>query len=216
MHLEVIWNNAPYFVQGILITIEVSMFGIVVGLLIATITAAARLSGAAPLRWFFAAYVEVFRNTPLLVQILVLYLGPSELGFRLDGVQTLACVLAVNNGAYMSEIVRGGLQSVAKGQMEAAASLGLGRPRTFVEIVLPQAVRTVYPAMSNQFISVFLASSLGAIIGTPELTNQVLTVNAQTYRTVELLLFLAVAYGALSYLTVRATRLIGHRLDRAY
>lgn len=216
MHFDVIWQNAPYFVQGLTITIEVSLFAIVVGLVIATITATARLGGVAPLRWLFAGYVEVFRNTPLLVQILVVFLAPSELGFRLDGVQTLAVCLAINNGAYMSEIVRGGLQSVAKGQMEAAASLGLGRPRTFLEIVLPQAIRTVYPAMSNQFISVILSSSLGAIIGAPELTNQVLTVNSQTYRTVELLLFLAIAYGLLSYLVVRTTRLIGRRLERAY
>ena len=90
------------------------------------------------------------------------------------------------------------------------------RELPFLEIVLPQAIRTVYPAMSNQFISVVLSSSLGAIIGAPELTNQVLTVNAQTYRTVELLIFLALAYGVLSYITVRITRLLGHRLEWAY
>lgn len=216
MNLDVILRNAPYFVWGITVTVEVSIFAIVVGLIIAIITAVARLGRIAPLRWFFASYVEFFRNTPLLVQILVLFLGPSELGFRLDGVQTLGVCLALNTGAYLSEIIRGGLQSVPKGQMEAAASLGLGNARTFLEIVLPQAVRTVYPAMSNQFIAVILSSSLGAIIGAPELTNQVLTVNAQTYRTIELLLFLAVAYAVLSYITVRATRLLGHRLEKAY
>jgi polar amino acid transport system permease protein len=216
MNLDVIWKNAPYFAWGITVTVEVSLFAIVVGSVIAIITAVARLGGPAPIRLIFSAYVEFFRNTPLLVQILVLFLGPSEMGFRLDGVQSLAVCLAVNCGAYMSEIIRGGLQSVPKGQTEAAASLGLGRARTFLEIVLPQAIRTVYPAMSNQFISVVLSSSLGAIIGAPELTNQVLTVNAQTYRTVELLIFLAVAYGVLSYITVRITRLVGHRLERAY
>jgi polar amino acid transport system permease protein len=216
MNLDVIWKNAEYFAWGITVTIEVSLFAIVVGLVLAIITAVARLGGIAPLRWLFASYVEFFRNTPLLVQILVLFLGPAQLGFRLDGVQSLAVCLALNTGAYLSEIIRGGLQAVPKGQTEAAASLGLGKARTFLEIVLPQAIRTVYPAMSNQFIAVVLSSSLGAIIGAPELTNQVLTVNAQTYRTIELLLFLAIAYALMSYVTVRATRLLGHRLERAY
>jgi polar amino acid transport system permease protein len=216
MNLDVIWKNASYFLWGITVTVEVSIFAIVVGLIIAVITAVARLGGLVPLRWLFASYVEFFRNTPLLVQILVLFLGPSELGFRLDGVQSLAVCLALNTGAYLSEIIRGGLQSVPKGQTEAAASLGLGNARTFIEIVLPQAIRTIYPAMSNQFIAVVLSSSLGAVIGAPELTNQVLTVNAQTYRTIELLIFLTAAYALISYVTVRATRLLGHRLERAY
>lgn len=212
----VITQNAPYLLHGALITVGVSTFAIVVGLIVATITAAARLSRARWLRVPFACYVEVIRNTPLLVQLLILFLGPSQLGFRLDGVQTLAVCLAVNNGAYLSEIIRGGLQSVPKGQIEAAASIGLAGTRTFLEIVLPQAVRAVYPAMSNQFVSVVLSSSLGAIIGAPELTNQVMTLNAQTYRTVELLALLTTAYAIMSYLITRLTRRVGGRLERAY
>ena len=216
MPFRVIWQNLPYFQHGLLTTLEVSIFGIVVGLMLATVTAAVRLSGVRPLRWAFATYVEIFRNTPLLVQILLVYLGGPEVGLRLDGVQTLAVCLAVNNGAYMSEIVRGGLQSVPRGQIEAAASVGLGHLRTFFEIALPQAIRTVYPAMSNQFIGVVLGSSLGAVIGTPEITNQVLEVNSQTYRTYELLGFLTVVYAVIAYTIARATRALGNRLERAY
>jgi polar amino acid transport system permease protein len=204
------------FAAGLLITIEVSIFAIVVGLIIATITAAARLGRIRPLRWAFAAYVEIFRNTPLLVQILLLFLGPSELGFRLDGVQTLAVCLALNMGAYLSEILRGGLQSVPRGQLEAAAAIGLAPSRTFFEIVLPQALRTIYPSLSNQFISAILSSSLGAVIGAGELTTQVLEVNSQTYRTIELLAFLALTYAVVSYLVAVGTRAFGRRLERAY
>jgi polar amino acid transport system permease protein len=216
VHFNVITNNLPTFWAGLVVTVEVSFFAIVVGLIIATVTAAARLSRMPPLRWAFSAYVEVFRNTPLLVQILLLFLGPSELGFRLNGMQTLAVCLALNNGAYTSEIVRGGLQSVSRGQLEAAAAIGLPPPRTFFEIVLPQALRTIYPTLSNQFISVILSSSLGAVIGAGELTTQVLEVNSQTYRTIELLTFLAVTYAVISYLVAVATRTFGRRLDRAY
>lgn len=216
MHLNVITNNLPMFAAGLVITIEVSIFAIVVGLIIATITAAARLGRILPLRWAFAVYVEIFRNTPLLVQILLLYLGPSELGFRLDGVQTLAVCLALNMGAYLSEIVRGGLQSVPRGQLEAAAAIGLAPSRTFFEIVLPQALRTIYPSLSNQFISAILSSSLGAVIGAGELTTQVLEVNSQTYRTIELLAFLALTYAVVSYLVAVGTRAFGRRLERAY
>jgi polar amino acid transport system permease protein len=216
MYLRAITDNLELFAGGLVITIEVAIFAIVVGLVVAVITAAARLSSVAALRWAFATYVEIFRNTPLLVQILLLYLGPSELGFRLDGVQTLAVCLAINTGAYMSEIVRGGLQSVPRGQLEAAAAIGLGQLRSFMEIVLPQALRTIYPAMSNQFISVILSSSLGAIIGSGELTTVVLQANAQTYRTIELLAFLTLTYAVLSYVVALGTRVFGRRLDRAY
>lgn len=216
MHLKVITDNLPLLASGWAITIQVAAFGIVVGTFIAVVTAAARLSNIAPLRWVFAAYVEIIRNTPLLVQILLLFLGPSELGFRLDGVQTLALCLAVNNGAYMSEIVRGGLQAVPRGQLEAAAAIGLRPSRTFFEIILPQALHTIYPAMSNQFISVILSSSLGAVIGSGELTTVVLEVNSQTYRTIELLAFLTIAYAIMSYIVAVSTRLFGRRLDRAY
>ena len=216
MHLNAITNNLPMFAAGLVITIEVSIFAIVVGLIIATITAAARLGRILPLRWAFAVYVEIFRNTPLLVQILLLFLGPSELGFRLDGVQTLAVCLALNMGAYLSEIVRGGLQSVPRGQLEAAAAIGLAPSRTFFEIVLPQALRTIYPSLSNQFISAILSSSLGAVIGAGELTTQVLEVNSQTYRTIELLAFLALTYAVVSYLVAAGTRAFGRRLERAY
>src|SRR5437899_1472687 len=100
-------------------------------------SAAARLSAVAVFRSVFTAYVEVFRNTPLLVQALILFFGPAELGYRIDGFQTLALCLALNSGAYLSEIIRGGLQSVPRGQLEAAASVGLGSRTTLLEIILP-------------------------------------------------------------------------------
>ena|SRR5437870_540734 len=216
MYFQVIGQHLPYFLGGLVTTIEVSGLGAAGGLAIGIVSAAARLSAVAALRAVFTAYVELFRNTPLLVQALILFLGPAELGYRLDGFSTLALCLALNSGAYLSEIVRGGLQSVPRGQLEAAASIGLGSRRTLVEIVLPQALRFVYPAMSNQLISVVLASSIGTIIGAAELTNRVLEEISVTYRTTELLLFLTVAYAVLAYTIGTATRLFGARLDRAY
>jgi polar amino acid transport system permease protein len=216
MNFTVIRENLPLLAHGFLVTIEIASFAIVVGLVLATVTAVARLSSVAPLRWVFGTYVEVFRNTPLLVQLLLLFFGPPEFGIRFGVVETVMLSLALNNGAYMSEIIRGGLQSVPRGQLEAAASVGLGNSRTFFEIVFPQAVRVIYPAMSNQFISVVLASSLGTFIGAPELTNTVLEVNSQTYQTITLLGFLTVCYAVLSYIIARLTHIAGRRLERAY
>jgi len=216
VYLRVISQNLPYFLGGLVTTIEVALFGAVAGLLIAVITASVRLSAPPLLKAPFIAYVEAFRNTPLLVQALILFFGPTEFRLHFDGFQTLAVVLALNTGAYMSEIIRGGLQSVPRGQLEAAASIGLSGRRTFTEIVLPQAIRAVYPAMSNQFIAVVLASSIGVIIGAGELTSRVLEVNSRTFRTTELLLFLTVAYVALALSMTTVIRAVGRRLERAY
>ncbi len=214
--MTVILQNLPYLLGGMLVTAQVTLFAIGVGVVIAIVTALARLSRVAPLRLVFSAYVEIMRNTPLLVQLFILWLGLPEFGVRLSPVHALAVGLAINAGAYMSEVVRGGLQSISKGQLEAAASIGLGATRTFLEILLPQALRTVYRAMGNQFISVCLASSLGTMIGADELTNRVLVINALSYQTVVLLVFLALVYFVVSYAIATAVRGAGWWLERPY
>jgi polar amino acid transport system permease protein len=180
------------------------------------LTAIARLSALPPLRAIAAVYVELIRNTPVLVQLLLLYLGLPEFGVRLSPLEAIVITLIVNNGAYLGEIIRGGLQSVARGQLEAAAAIGLGRRATFVDVLLPQALRSTFPAITNQFILTILATSIGSIIGTPELTQQVLFVDSRTFRTIELLIFLTAAYAALTFAIARLSQLVVRRLERAY
>ena len=216
MPFDVVTRNIELLASGVLLTIGISIGSILAGFVLGLVTAIARLCGLPPVRAIAAVYVELIRNTPVLVQLLLLYLGLPEFGIRLSPLEAIVIALTVNNGAYLGEIVRGGLQSVARGQLEAAAAIGLGRRATFVEVLLPQALRSTFPAITNQFILTILATSIGSIIGTPELTQQVLFVDSRTFRTIELLIFLTAAYAALTFVIARLSQLVVRRLERAY
>jgi His/Glu/Gln/Arg/opine family amino acid ABC transporter permease subunit len=216
VHFEVVTNNWQLIATGVLLTLEIALAAIVIGLLLGLLVAIARVSPAAPLRWFSTAYVELIRNTPVLVQLLLIYLGLAEFRLRVAAIPAVILALGINNGAYLSEIIRGGLQSVHKGQLEAAAALGLPGGLTFREIVLPQGLRSIYPSLGNQFIQTVLASAIGSIIGAPELTQQINFIDSRSFRTIELLAFLMVAYAVLTLLLATLVRLFGRRLERAY
>jgi polar amino acid transport system permease protein len=216
VHFEVIAANWRLIAQGVLLTLEIALAAILLGTALGLLAAIARTSRATPLRWLASGYVEAIRNTPVLVQLLLLFLGVAEFGLRIPAVPAVILALGINNGAYLSEIIRGGLQSVQRGLLEAAAALGLPAGVTFREVVLPQALRSIYPTLGNQFIQTILASSIGSIIGAPELTQQINFIDSRTFRTIELLAFLTLAYAALTLLMSALVRAFGRRLDRAY
>jgi len=216
VHFEVIANSWQLIATGVLLTLEIAIAAIAIGLLLGLLTAIARMGSVAPLRWLATTYVEVLRNTPVLVQLLLIFLGLAEFKLRIPAIPAVILALGINNGAYLSEIIRGGLQSVHRGQLEAAAALGLPGQVTFREIVLSQGLRSIYPSLGNQFIQTVLASSIGSIIGAPELTQQINFIDSRSFRTIELLAFLTVAYGILTLLLASLVRLFGRRLDRAY
>ena len=214
MFLDLIGTNISLLASGLVLTVAIAAVAIGAGIAIGMLTAVLRMSGIAVLRGLAGTYVEVIRNTPLLVQMLLVFLGLPELGVRLSAVQAVVLALSINNGAYIAEIVRGGLQSVARGQLEAAAAIGLSPSVSFVEVVSPQAMRAIYPALSNQLILTILASSIASVIGVPELTQQVLFIDSRTFRTVELLTFLTITYALLTFVVARAARLAGRVLYR--
>ena len=216
MPFDVIWRNAPLLASGLALTVLISAIAIVAGIAIGVPVAAMRMSHSRVARAAAGAYIDIISNTPVLIQILLMYLGLPEVGIRLTPVVAAVIALSLNNGAYVAEIVRGGLRSVPAGQFEAAAAIGLPRRVTFVEIVLPQAIRRIYPALTNQCILIVLGSSIASIIGAPEITQQVLFLDSRTYRTVELLAFLTITYGLLTFGLSRLSALLGRRLDRAF
>ena len=216
MPFNVVYNNVGLLVSGIALTVLISVASILAGMLIGVAVAVARMSPSRALRSVAGAYVEVIRNTPVLVQIFLLYLGLPEFGLRPSPLAAVVIALAVNNGAYLGEIIRGGLQAVPRGQLEAAAAIGLPRRTTFFEILLPQALRTIFPALTNQFILTVLASSIGSIVGAPELTQQVQFLDSRSFRTIELLIFLAAAYAVMTYAVSRISRTINARHEKAF
>lgn len=190
----IVLSHTGQFLSGLLITVEVSVLAFILALVIGIFGAAARRSRVRALRAIVAIYVEIFRNTPLLLQVFVAFFGLPALGLPLTNFQAGVVALAANAGAYLIEIIRGGLAAVPEGQLDAAHVLSLTRTDTFSRIVLPQAIRKVYPPIVNQFVQIVLGSSLLSAIALPELTGAAQTVNSETLLTLQSFGFALILY----------------------
>ncbi len=202
-----VWKYRGLFVDGLVGTIMVSMSAMVVSLVIGTFAGLGRLSRKPVPNQLAKLYVEYVRGTPLLVQILIAYFAFAPL-IRLDSKLAIgAMVLAFFSGAYVAEIVRGGIESIDRGQIEAARALGLGHRATMRHVVLPQAMRQIIPPLTGQFVSLIKDSSLLYLIGFYELTKAANEANAPTGKYWECYLPLALLYLAL---TLPLSRLAEH------
>jgi len=179
------------FFGGLWVTIQISALGLAGALVIGTAVALLRISPAAPLRWLGAAYVEFFRNTPLVVQLFFLFLGLPLVGLRFSSdtfesiFRAAATGMALYHGAYVAEVVRGGLLAVDKGQIEAARSLGLSYAQMLRYVQLPQTFRAVVPPVGNIAIALVKNTSLASTIGVTELLFGAEIVESRTFRAEE-------------------------------
>jgi polar amino acid transport system permease protein len=179
---------------GLSVTATVLGFGLGVACAVARsfrTGAAARVAGA---------YVEVIRNTPLLVQIFIVYFGLASVGFKIGVFTAAILALVINVGAYTGEIVRAGIESVPRSQLEAAQCLALGRWQVLRHVVLPPAIERVWPALTSQYVLLMLATSITSQISTEELTAVANRVQSDTFRSIETYLIVAAAYLVLSLL----------------
>jgi polar amino acid transport system permease protein len=199
----------PDFVAGAWLTIQLTVVSIALGFVVGTVCALARVYGGPVLRRLVGIYVETIRNTPLLIQIFIVYFGLSSLGLKLSAEVSAIVALTVNMGAYTTEIMRAGIQSIQRTQLEAADCLGLTRLQTILHIVLLPAMERVYPALSSQFVLLMLASSITSQISAEELTATANLVQSDTYRSFEVYMIVAVVYLALSALYRLALWAIG-------
>jgi polar amino acid transport system permease protein len=170
------------------------------GLVIGVAGAAARLYGPTPLRLAVASYVEVFRNTPLLVQLFIVFLGLPSLGIRLDATTAALVTLTINLGAYAVEIVRAGLQAVPKPQIEAGFALGLSGFQVFRYVLLLPSLKMMFPALASQFILLMLATSIVSQISVPELFHAASIIQSRTFRDFEVYTVIGVLYLSLALL----------------
>jgi polar amino acid transport system permease protein len=199
----------PAFLAGAWLTIQLTVVAVSLGFVVGTVCALARVYGGRPLRWVVGCYVELIRNTPLLIQIFIVYFGLSSLGLKLSAEVSAVVALVVNMGAYSTEIMRAGVESIQRTQLEAADCLGLTRLQAILHVVLLPAIERVYPALSSQFVLLMLASSITSQISTEELTATANLVQSDTYRSFEVYIVVAVVYLALSALYRCGLWLIG-------
>lgn len=212
------------FWEGMVCTISLSALTVVVGFVLALVLASMRLAKFKPLSFLAAAYVEIFRATPLMVQLFLIYhvalVGVPLPTFKLFGFIRFerfipgVIALSLNSGAYLSEIVRSGIQSVDLGQTEAARSLGLTAWQNMRYIVLPQAIKNILPAIANEFVTIIKESSICWTIGVQEIMSAVNSVKAGTFSIAEPLIIAACIYFCLTFPTSKIIQHFERKMSR--
>ncbi len=203
-----VWREWPLLLDGLLLTIQLSIVAMVLGLGVGVVCAAGSVYGNKPIRAVIRVYVEIIRNTPFLVQLFMIFLGLPALGVRLSPDQAAALALTVNVGAYASEIIRAGIESVPRGQSEAGLALGLSRFQIFRLIVIKQALAAVFPALSSQFILLMLGTSVVSAIASEELTATANSIQSRTFRAFEIYFVVTLIYLALALAFREAFRFV--------
>ncbi len=183
---------------GAWLTVKLSAMAMAIGLVVSILCALAKTSGIRALRIAVDIYVEAIRNTPFLVQLFFLYFGLPTLGIRLDPNTAALLALVINFGAYGTEIIRAGIESIQKGQIEAGTALGLSRLQVFRFVVLKPALRTVYPSLTSQFIYLMLTSSVVSVISASDLAAAGNDLQSQTFASFEVYLVVTAIYLALA------------------
>jgi polar amino acid transport system permease protein len=203
------WADLLY---GVYFTLALSGSGIVLALLIGVAGVALQRSGRRAFQIPVRIFVEVVRNTPFLVQIFFLFFALPLLGVRLNPTVTAIIALAINGGAYSIEIIRGGVDSIPRGQIEAGAALGLSPAQIFRDVILIPALRAIYPALTSQFILLTLTSSVCSSISANELTYFAQRIESETFRSFEVYFTITGLYLLISWLMMSMLSVFGRRL----
>jgi polar amino acid transport system permease protein len=184
----------PELLQGIWIAAALSILTFLLGTVIGIFGAVGRISRR---RWIYnltTFYVELFRNTPLLVQLYIMYYGLEAFSIRLSAFTAALLAMSLNSGAYETEIIRAGIIAVGKGQVEAALSIGMTQAQTLRKVVIPYALQVIFPPLGNQLIGIILGSSVASVITVPEITYVGLNIGSRSYRDFETFLVIWVIY----------------------
>ncbi|MDP9812839.1 polar amino acid transport system permease protein [Rhizobium tibeticum] len=208
LDFSVVFEKMPDLLMAALATIGLALAGMSLALVIGVIGVAARTSNIRPLRAAVIAFVEVVRNTPFLVQIFFIFFALPMMGIRLNPTATAIIALAINGGAYAIEIIRGGVDSIHKGQVEAGLALGLHKAQVFRLIVLKPALRAIYPSLTSQFVMLTLTTSVCTSIAAYELTSVAQIIESDTFRSFEVYFTITLVYLGISWMMMGLFALI--------
>lgn len=210
--MSVVLDNLDIFLTGMRRTLELSVLSFAIAFVVGLVVAAFRVSPVPPLRWASATYVELVRNTPLLVLMFLMVFGLPSIGLTFSFYTSAIVVLSAYTGTFVAETVRSGINAVSKGQAEAARAIGLTFPQMLRLVVLPQALRTVVGPLGGIFIALLKNSSLAVVIAVPELTSAAEQVGTATARFIPAYLGAAAAYLILTVPSGFATSWLEHRV----
>lgn len=209
---DLVLGSLPDLLVGAWLTVQLSVIAMVIGIVVAVACAVARMTGPAPVKWAIGAYVEVIRNTPFLVQIFIVFFGLPSIGIRFDPNTSALVAMVLNVSAYVTEILRAGIESIPKGQSEAGAALGLTPLQVFRYVILKPAMKSVYPALTSQYVLLMLQSSVISAISAEELTAIANDVASRTFASFEVYIIVTGIYFVMGMAFSAVFRLLFNRI----
>ncbi|MDQ0161423.1 amino acid ABC transporter permease [Aeribacillus alveayuensis] len=208
--------SIPFILKGIPVTLKIVSLSALLGFIWALLLALLKISQMKPLMWFADAYTSVFRGTPLLLQLILIYFGiPQLTGIEVDPYPAAVLAFTLNSGAYMSEVIRAGIMAVDKGQREAAMALGIPYYKMMKDIVIPQAMKNILPALVNEFITLTKESAIVTVIGVQDVMRNAYIVGGNTYRYIEPLIIAGMIYYVLVIILTFLGKWIEGRMRRS-
>lgn len=203
--------SLPYILKGIIVTLKIVILAGILGFILGIILSLFKISSIKVLGWFADAYTSIFRGTPLVLQLMIIYFGsPQIFGYQIEPYVAAVLSFGLNSAAYISEIIRAGILAVDKGQQEAAMALGVPYGKMMWDIILPQALKNILPALMNEFITLTKESAIVTTIGVMDIMRRSYQVGAEYYSYFEPLIIAGVIY----YLMVITLTFMGKALER--
>lgn len=210
-----------FYIQGALLTVGLSILAVMLGSLLGAVFASGKMSRFKIINWLCSGYITIVRSTPLLVQVMVIYYGALNIGIKVfDSTQANAffwgmLAVALNSGAYMSEIIRSGIGAVEGGQLEAARAIGMKQSQAMCYVILPQAIRNILPALGNEFVTIIKETSIMSMVGIADIMFKAKDVGSLTYQYFDSYLIAAVFYFILVYPLSKLMAYFERRLNRS-
>ena len=209
--IQLVIDSLPFLLKGAVFTLQLSIGGMFFGLVLGFVLALMRMSSVLPVRWLARFYISVFRGTPLIAQLFMIYYGLPQFGIELDPIPAAMIGLSLNTAAYTSETLRA---AIDKGQWEAAASIGMTPWQTLRRAILPQAARVALPPLSNSFISLVKDTSLAATIQVPELFRQAQLITSRTLEVFTMYLAASLIYWVMATVLSALQNYFENQLNR--
>ena len=220
LDLSLLWKHKIFMLSGAVVTLQLTLGAVALGLVIGVFLGIGRVSRIFCFRFFSGVYVQLFRGTPMLLQIFFIYFGVPQIYYIVTGHSlspdplTVGIIaLGLNSAAYVAEIVRAGIQAVGQGQMEAGRSIGLSYNQTMRHIILPQAIKKIIPPLGNEAIVLLKDSSLVSVIGTQELMYSAKVMGARYYDYVQFLVGAGIVYLFFTFIISRLLARLEKKLD---
>ena len=208
---ELVWPSVPYIFKGIGVTLQIVAGATVLGLILGILLSLCKIGKITPLRWIANFYTSIFRGTPLVLQLMIIYFAfPQMTGIIIDPMPAAILAFGLNSAAYISEIIRAGINAVDKGQMEAAKALGIPYGKMMKDIILPQAMKNILPSLMNEFITLNKESAIVTVVGALDIMRRAYIVGGDTYRYLEPLL----VAGAIYYVMTLVLTFLGAMLEK--